>query len=221
VQIPKHALQSVKGPANTFDWRPKWVRTLLSLIYFSWDIYRDPLHKRKFKYQSWYLTHYCGLKVQTPTQALQSSKGPDNAFDWIPKWATTLPSLIYFSWDIYRDPLHKRKFKYQSWYLTPYCGLEVQKPTQALQSVKNPDNTFDWNPKCVRTLPSLIYLSCDIYREPLHKRKFKYQSWCLTPYCGLEVQKLTQVLQSVKDYTNILDRNPKWVSTLPSLIYFS
>jgi hypothetical protein len=27
--------------------------------------------------------------------------------------------------------------------LTPYCGLEVQKPTQALQSVKGPGNTFD------------------------------------------------------------------------------
>jgi hypothetical protein len=38
-------------------------------------------------------------------------------------------------------------------------------------------------------------------------------------YCGLEVQKPTQALQSVKDYTNTLDRNPKWVSTWPSLIY--
>jgi hypothetical protein len=27
--------------------------------------------------------------------------------------------------------------------LTPYCGLEVQKPTQALQAVKDLDNTFD------------------------------------------------------------------------------
>jgi hypothetical protein len=29
---------------NTFNLNPKWARTLLSLIYFSWDIYRDPLH---------------------------------------------------------------------------------------------------------------------------------------------------------------------------------
>jgi hypothetical protein len=31
--------------------------------------------------------------------------------------------------------------------LTPCCGLEVQKPTQALKSVKGPGNTFDLNPK--------------------------------------------------------------------------
>jgi hypothetical protein len=34
-----------------------------------------------------------------------------------------------------------------SLYLTPCCGLEVQKPTQALKSVKGPGNTFDINPK--------------------------------------------------------------------------
>jgi hypothetical protein len=28
-------------------------------------------------------------------------------------------------------------------HLTPYCGLEVQKPPQTLQSVKGPDNTFE------------------------------------------------------------------------------
>ena len=31
-------------------------------------------------------------------------------------------------------------------HLTPCCGLDVQKPTQALKSVKNPDNTFDLIP---------------------------------------------------------------------------
>jgi hypothetical protein len=45
-------------------------------------------------------------------------------------------------------------------------GLEVQKPTQALRSVKDPGNTFDLNPKWSGTLPSLIYLSWDIYRDP-------------------------------------------------------
>jgi hypothetical protein len=49
--------------------------------------------------------------------------------------------------------------------LTPYCGLEVQKPTQALKSVKDPGNTFDLNPKWARTLPSLIYFSWDINRD--------------------------------------------------------
>jgi hypothetical protein len=49
--------------------------------------------------------------------------------------------------------------------LTPCCGLEVQKPIQALKSVKDPGNTFDLNPKWSRTLPSLIYFSWDIYRD--------------------------------------------------------
>jgi hypothetical protein len=53
------------------------------------------LHKTKFNYQSWYLTHYCGLEVRIPTQALKSVKSPDNAFDLHPKWARTLPFLIY------------------------------------------------------------------------------------------------------------------------------
>jgi hypothetical protein len=54
-----------------------------------------------------------------------------NTFDLNPKWVRTLPSLIYFSWDIYRDPPfpQKNQFIYQSWYLTPCCGIEVQKPT--------------------------------------------------------------------------------------------
>jgi hypothetical protein len=61
--------------------------------------------------------------------------------------------------------------------LTTCCGLEVQKPTEALKSVKGQGNTFDLNPKWARTLPSLIYFSWDIYREPpLHKKIFKYQT---------------------------------------------
>jgi hypothetical protein len=36
-------LKSVKDPGNTFNINSKWERTLPSLIYFSWDIYRDPL----------------------------------------------------------------------------------------------------------------------------------------------------------------------------------
>jgi hypothetical protein len=45
-------LKSVKGPGNTFDLNSKWSRTLPSLIYFSWDIYRDPPSIKKIKYQS-------------------------------------------------------------------------------------------------------------------------------------------------------------------------
>jgi hypothetical protein len=49
--------------------------------------------------------------------------------------------------------------------LTPCCGLEVQKPTQALKSVKGPINTVDGQPKWARTMPSLIYCSWDINRK--------------------------------------------------------
>jgi hypothetical protein len=167
-------------------------KNFASLIYFSWDIYRDPLHKRKFKYQSWYLTPYCGLEVQKPTQALLSVKCPANTVDWSPKWVRTLPSLIYFSWDIYRDHLHKINFKY----LTPYYGLEVQKPTQALQSVKCPAITFDWNPKWVRTLPSLIYFSRDIHRDRRPQNKIQLSklifdtllwTWGVDAHSGISV----------------------------------
>jgi hypothetical protein len=78
----------------------------------------------------------------------------------------TLPSLIYFSWDIYRDPPPQFFFKYQSWYLTPCCGLEVHYPTKALTSVKDPSNTFNLNTKWAKTLLSLIYFSWDIHRDP-------------------------------------------------------
>jgi hypothetical protein len=59
--------------------------------------------------------------------------------------------------------------------LTPYCGFEVQKPTQALKSVKGPGNTFALNPKWSRTLPSLIHFSWDINRDhPSIKNNQKY-----------------------------------------------
>jgi hypothetical protein len=57
--------------------------------------------------------------------------------------------------------------------LTPCCGLEVQKPTQALKSVKGLGNTFDLNPKWARTLPSLAYFSWDIYRDTPTQNNFK------------------------------------------------
>ena len=39
-----------------------------------------------------------------PNQVLKSVKFPGNAVDLKPKWSRTLPSLIYFEWDINRDP---------------------------------------------------------------------------------------------------------------------
>jgi hypothetical protein len=69
--------------------------------------------------------------------------------------------------NILRPPALKKN-KYQSWYLTPCCGLEVQKPTQTLKSVKCPGNTFHLNPKWSRTLPSGV----------------KYQLWYLFFFNG-------------------------------------
>jgi len=112
------------------------------------------------------LTPCCGLEVEKPTQALKSVKGPGNTFDLNPKWARTLPSFI-------ENPLPQKTFKYQSWYLTPCCGFEVQKPSQALKSVKGPGNTFELNPKWARTLPSFIYFSLVIYRDPPSTEKIQ------------------------------------------------
>ena len=208
VQKPTQALQSVKGAGNTFDWEPTWTRTWPSLIYFSWDIYRDPLHKNNFKYQSSYLTPCCGLEVQKLTQALQSIKGAGNTFDWVPKWIRTLPSIKYCSWDIYGAPMSIKKIKYQSWYLTPCCELEVQRPAQALRSVKDPGNTFDINPKWARTLPSLIYCSYDIYRDPTPKKN-QISKLIFDTLLWVWGAEPTQELQSVKDPDNTFELNPK------------
>jgi hypothetical protein len=78
------------------------------------------------------LTPCCGLEVQKPTQALQSVKGPGNTLDLNLKWARTLPSFIYFSWDIYKDPSSKLIFDTLLW----GCRLEMQKSTQAFKTVK-------------------------------------------------------------------------------------
>jgi hypothetical protein len=43
----------------------------------------------------------------------------------------------------------------------------------------------------------------------------------LTSCCGLEVQKLTEVLKPVKDPGNTFALFSKWKRTLSSLIYFS
>jgi hypothetical protein len=50
--------------------------------------------------------------------------------------------LDIYLWDIQKDPPPQFGFKYQSWYLTPCCGLQVHYPTKELMWVKEPDNTF-------------------------------------------------------------------------------
>ena len=156
--------------------------------------------------------------MQNPTQALKSVKGPGNIFDLNHKWERTLASFGNFSWDIHSPS--KTKSKYQSWYLTLCCGLEVQNPTQALKSVKGPGNTFDISPKWERTLSSFDNFSWDIYRVP-PKKNSKYQSWYLTPCCGLEVQNPTLTLKSVKGLGITFELNPRWERTLPSFGNFA
>ena len=66
-------------------------------------------------------------------------------------------------------PPPPNKSKYQSWYLTPCFGLEVQNPIQALKSVKGLGNTLDLNSKWEWTSPSFGNFSWDIYRVPPKK----------------------------------------------------
>ena len=203
------------------DINPKWTRTVPSLAYLLWHISRNSPPHVFFKNQSWYLIPCCGLEVQKPTQAHKSVKGPGNIADLNTKWSRTLPSLIYFSYDICRDPSPQLFFKYQSWYLTSCCEFEVQKPNQVLTSVKGSDYTFDLISKWKTTLPSLIYCSWNIYRDPLHNFFFKYQSWYLIPCYGFELQKPTQKHKSVKDPDNTFDLLSKWKRTTSSLIFVS
>jgi hypothetical protein len=144
-------------------WSSKWERTFPFLIYFSWDIYRDPTPKKNqiskliFDTLLWVWgaepTHsplhansrvwninfdiwicFCGgwslcifhekyikdgkvlahLGFQSKVSVgslIQSVKGSDYIIHWSRKWARTLPSLTYFSWDIHRDPPPQNKFQ--------------------------------------------------------------------------------------------------------------
>ena len=148
--------------------------TLSSFGNFSWDIPHESI------YQSWYLTPCCVVEVQNPSQALKSVKGPDNTFDLNTKWERTLSSFGNILWDSYSPRL---KSKYQRWYLTPCCGLEMQNPTQAHKSVKGWGNTFDLNSKWKRTFPSFDNFSWDVYSSPTPNRNIKVDIW--HPVVGL------------------------------------
>ena len=110
----------------------------------------------------------CGLEVQNPTHVLQSVKDSGNTFDLSPKWERTLLSFgIFYRICIAPPPQKKiKQSKYQSCYLTPCCGLEVQNPTEAHKSVKGPCNTFDLNPNWEQILPSFGNISWDMHRPP-------------------------------------------------------
>ena len=116
-----------------------------------------------------------GLRCRNPHRhftLLQSDKGPGNTFDLNPKWARNQPLGIFHEIFIEPLPLSTFFFKYQNRYLTPCCGLEVQKPTQALASVKGPCITYDLNPKWARTLTLGIFHGIFIEHPPpfLHKK---------------------------------------------------
>jgi hypothetical protein len=87
---------------------------LPTIIYVSWDINRDPTPQFSFQISKLIFDSLLGVEVQKPTQPVKTAKGSGNTFDLNPKWARTLPSLIYFAWDMYRDPTPQLFFKYQS-----------------------------------------------------------------------------------------------------------
>jgi hypothetical protein len=167
VQKPTQALKSVKGSGNTFDWNPKWSRILPSLKYFSWDINRHPpsiFFFSNIKVDIW--RPAVGLRCRNPPRHLSQLKARTVSLTATPSGQELCRPWNIFHGIFIETPLHNFVFKYQSWYLTPYCGLEVQKSTQALQSVKGPGYAFDLIPMWGRTMPSFDIFSWVIYRVP-------------------------------------------------------
>jgi hypothetical protein len=88
-------------------------------------------------YISLYFTYCICLEMQIQPQALNSIKVPGNTFDWQPKRSRTLPSLIYFSWDIYRDHpsiIFFSNIKVDIWH--PTVGLRCRNPSRHLNQLK-------------------------------------------------------------------------------------
>ena len=86
-----------------------------------------------------------------------SVKDPRNTIKVNPRLARTVPSVIYFSLDIYRGPTLQNllsNIKVDIW--RPAVGLKCIIPPRQLSQLKT------W----AITLPSLIYFSWDIYRNP-------------------------------------------------------
>ena len=129
----------------------------------------NPLHK-KIKYQSWYSTLCCGLEVQKPTHSLQSVNGPSNTFDWIPKWARTVLSLIYCSWDIHRDPLHKENsnIKVDIWH--PAVGLRCKHPPRHFSQVNTQTMPLTVTPSCQELCVLNIFFMGIFIETPLEKK---------------------------------------------------
>ena len=103
----------------------------------------------------------------------------------------------------------------RSLHLTPSWGLEVQKLSQALMSVKGLDNTCDLDPRWARTVPSEIFIGILKETLPQFCEEFNW-SWYLAPCCGLQVQKPNQTLRPVNDTGSTFYLNPKRARTLSS-----
>ena len=127
---PPRKLSQLKTRANLQVGKNFAVRN----IFFHGIFIETSLHNliSNFKFDIWH--NSVGLRCRNPTQSLKSIKDPGNIFDLHCKWTGTSPSLIYFSWDIYRDPPPSTIFffKYQSWYWTTCFGFEVKKPPSHL-----------------------------------------------------------------------------------------
>ena len=66
----------------------------------------------------------------------------------------------------YRWYLWSSRPQYQSWHLTPCCGLNMEKPTPALKRVEDLGNSYDLNSKRAITLP--LEILQEIFMAPIH-----------------------------------------------------
>jgi hypothetical protein len=127
---------------------------------------RTPLHRKRSNINVDIWHPAVGLRCRNPPRHLSQLKARKISLIEAPNGQELCRPYYIFHGIFIETPLHIFVFKYQTWYLTPYCGFEVQKLTQALQSVKGLGYTFDLNPKWERTMPSFDILSWVIYRVP-------------------------------------------------------
>jgi hypothetical protein len=121
-----------KGPGNTFDWNPKWSRTLPSLIYFLWNIYRDPSSIKKksnIKVDIWHPT--VDLRCRNPPRHLslgiKSKVLPGPLADlsvWV-GFCTSSPQL---------GVKYQHNIKVDIWH--PTVGLRCRNPPRHLSQLK-------------------------------------------------------------------------------------
>ena len=165
MQKPIQKLKSVKVPGNTFNLNPKWARTLPSLIYCSRNIYRDhPFTTKKKSFIKVDISYHAeDLRCRNQSRHLSQLKSRAIPLTMGKKYAV----LNIFSWDINIDHPSHEKYQISKLIFDTLlwaCGAETH-------PVKGLGNTFDLSSKWERTLPSLIYCSWDIYRNPSFTKK--------------------------------------------------